>query len=374
VHNRIAIEIMRGCTRGCRFCQAGQITRPVRERPVAEILDTIEEALEHTGYEEVGLLSLSSSDYTQIRELVTAVSERFGNRKLSVSLPSLRIESFSIELMNELKTLRPGGGFTLAPEAATERMREVINKPISSEQLMTTAREIFSRGWTTIKLYFMIGHPDETLEDVQAIVDTCKAVLAEGRRLCGGRAHVHAGVSTFIPKSHTPFQWVACDTVEQVRAKQSLLRSQLRGNKNIKLSWVAPEVTLLEAWLSRGDRRTGDVIEEAWRRGARFDAWQDEYRFQTWVEAFAACGIDPYFYSHRTRDLSEVLPWGHISSAVRANFLKEDYLWSKNSRLRMDCRDHCFGCGILPNFNDLRVKTPDEAWKCPPVKRKVIRA
>jgi hypothetical protein len=166
---------------------------------------------------------------------------------------------------------------------------------------------------------------------------------------------------------------VACDAVDAVRAKQALLRSQLRGNKSIKLSWVAPEVTLLEAWLSRGDRRTGEVIEEAWRRGARFDAWQDQYQFQTWVDAYAACNLDPYFYSHRTRELNEVLPWGHISSAVRVNFLKEDYLWSKSGKMRMDCRDHCFGCGILPNFNDLRVKTPDEAWKCPPVKRKVMR-
>lgn len=374
VHNRIPIEIMRGCTRGCRFCQAGMITRPVRERPVEEILEAIEEALDATGYEEVGLLSLSSSDYTHIRELVQAVAERFGDRKLTVSLPSLRIETFSVELMEQLKRLRPGGGFTLAPEAATERMREVINKPISSEQLMTTVREIYSRGWATVKLYFMIGHPDETLEDVQAIVDTCKAVLAEGRRHAGGRARVHAGVSTFIPKAHTPFQWAPCDTLEQVRAKQDLLKRQLRGNSGIKLTWVDPEVTLLEAWLSRGDRRTGAVIETAWRNGARFDAWQDEYRYDVWIQAFEACGLDPYFYSHRTRELNEVLPWGHISTAVRANFLKEDLLWSRAQRLRMDCRDHCFACGILPTFNDLRVQTPEEAWKCPPVKRRAVHA
>jgi radical SAM superfamily enzyme YgiQ (UPF0313 family) len=274
--------------------------------------------------------------------------------------------------MEQLRRLRPGGGFTLAPEAATERMREVINKPITTEQLMTTSREIYSRGWTTIKLYFMIGHPDETLEDVQAIVDTCKAVLAEGRRQCGGRARVHAGVSTFIPKAHTPFQWAPCDSLERVHAKQDLLRRHLRPNNGIKLTWVDPEVTLLEAWLSRGDRRTGAVIEAAWRSGARFDAWQDEYRYEIWLKAFETCGLDPYFYSHRSRELTEVLPWGHISTAVRASFLKEDLVWSRSQRLRKDCRDHCYGCGILPTFNDIRVQTPEEIWKCPPVKRRGV--
>lgn len=369
VHNRIAIEIMRGCTRGCRFCQAGMITRPVRERPVQEILDTIEEALDQTGFEEVALLSLSSSDYTQVGELVRAVSERFGSRKISVTLPSLRIESFSVELMDGLKELRPGGGFTLAPEAATERMREVINKPISTAQLLSTVREIFAHGWTSVKLYFMIGHPEETLEDVQAIVDTCRMVLAEGRRFHGGRAKVHAGVSTFIPKAHTPFQWVTCDTVDQIRDKQALLRSSLRSG-GFKLTWVAPEVTLLEAWLSRGDRRTAEVIEAAWRLGAKFDAWQDEYHYDLWVKAFETCGMDPYFYSHRFRPTDEVLPWSHISSAVRPTFLKEEYAWSRLGKLRNDCRSQCFACGILPKFNNIRVKTPDEAWKCPPVKRR----
>ncbi|HMN61899.1 MAG TPA: radical SAM protein, partial [Anaerolinea sp.] len=361
-----------GCTRGCRFCQAGMITRPVRERSVAEILSAIETALDKTGYEEVALLSLSSSDYTQINELVQAVSARFGERKLTVSLPSLRIESFSVDLMDSLKDLRPGGGFTLAPEAATERMRKIINKYISSEQLLDTVRSIFSRGWTTVKLYFMIGHPEETLEDVQAIVDLCKQVLAEGRRLCGGRARVHAGVSTFIPKPHTPFQWVPCDDEQSIREKQSLLRNSLRGT-GFKLTWVAPEVTFHEAWLSRGDRRLGEVIYRAWQLGAKFDAWQDRYDYAKWIQAFADCGLEPDFYSRRARGLDEVLPWSHISSGVRASFLKEDYAWSQSSKQREDCRDKCFACGILPGFVEMRKKTPAEAWKCPPVKEKSLR-
>lgn len=369
VHNRIAIEIMRGCTRGCRFCQAGMINRPVRERSVEEILAAVEDALAHTGYEEIGLLSLASSDYTHIQELADAVAERLTSRKLSVSLPSLRIESFSVDLMDRLKELKPGGGFTLAPEAATERMRQIINKPISKAQLMETVEAVFSRGWNSVKLYFMIGHPDETLEDVQAIIDTCKAVLAIGRRHVGGRAKVSAGVSTFIPKPHTPFQWVACDSLEQIRAKQNLLRDGLR-NPGFKLSWVKPEVTFLEAWLSRGDRRTSAVIHRAWQLGARFDAWQEHYDYQRWVQAFADCGLDPFSYSHRARDLDEILPWQHISSGVRIDYLKEEFHRSQSGELRDDCRDGCFACGILPNFNDLRAELPVDAWKCPPVKRR----
>lgn len=373
VHNRIAVEIMRGCTRGCRFCQAGMITRPVRERSVDEIVDAIDQALDKTGYEEVGLLSLSSSDYTHVRELVAAVSERFGDRKLSVALPSLRIETFSVDLMDGLKQLRPGGGFTLAPEAATERMRQIINKGITTDQLLETVRAIFSRGWTSIKLYFMIGHPEETLDDVQAIIDLCKTVLSEGRKHCGGRARVHAGVSTFIPKAHTPFQWVPCDSVEQISAKQDLLRRGLRGN-GFKLSWVDPSITLHEAWLSRGDRRIGAVILRAWQLGAKFDAWQEHFDIGLWRQAFSEVGLDPDFYSHRQRGAGENLPWAHISTAVRTRFLQQDYQWSKDGKLRGDCRDHCFACGILPEFNELRVQTPEEAWKCPPVKIKTGRA
>ncbi len=370
VHNRIPIEIMRGCTRGCRFCHAGMVTRPVRERPVQEVVTAIEAAIQSTGFEEVGLLSLSSSDYTNILELVNAVSQRFNGQHLSISLPSLRIESFSVDLMDALKDSRRGG-FTLAPEAATERMREIINKPVSTTQLLDTARAIYAHGWSTIKLYFMIGHPSETLEDVQAIVDLCKAVLSEGRKAIGKRAEVHAGVSTFVPKPHTPFQWVPCDNVEQILAKQSLLKKTLRG-PGLKLTWNNPEDTLLEAWLSRGDRRIADVIYHAWKLGAKFDAWKEHFRYDLWMAAFQTVGLDPAFYTHRERPIDETFPWEHISTSVRKKFLTEDYLWSLQGKTRVDCRERCFACGILPTFADLRRLNPGEVWQCPEVKSKQI--
>ena len=370
VHNRIPREIMRGCTRGCRFCHAGMITRPVRERSVDEIIQAIEEGVRNTGYEDVGLLSLSSSDYTHILELVNAVGERFHSQHLSMSLPSLRIESFSVDLMDSLKGTRRSG-FTLAPEAATERMRDIINKPVSTAQLLDTAHAIYSRGWTTIKLYFMIGHPSETMEDVQAIADLCKAVLAEGRKVIGSRAQVNAGVSTFVPKPHTPFQWVPCESIEMILNKQALLKRELRG-AGLKLNWNSPKETMLEAWLSRGDRRLAEVIFRAWQNGAKFDAWNERFSYDTWIEAFQVTGLDPNFYTHRERPIDESFPWDHISTSVRKKFLTEDYLWSLQGRTRIDCRQRCFACGVLPTFADLRRMNPGEVWQCPEVKSKKI--
>ncbi len=365
IHNRAPIEIMRGCTRGCRFCHAGMVNRPVRERPVNEIVDKIEEVLRNTGYEEVGLLSLSSSDYTQVVELVNAVSKRFRGENLNISLPSLRIESVSVKLMEALQDSRRSG-FTLAPEAATERMRDLINKPISTQALLDTAREIYRHGWHTIKLYFMIGHPAETMEDVDAIIDLCKEVRHIGRQEIGNRARVHAGVSTFVPKPHTPFQWVACIPIEEIKAKQDHLRKHLRG-PGLKLNWNDPRATQLEAWLSRGDRRMAEVIYHAWKKGAKFDAWGEHFNYDAWMQAFETAGLDPTFYSQRQRPIDEVFPWDHISISVDKRFLVQDYLWSLEGKTRIDCREQCFACGILPTFKEMRRANPGSHWKCPEV-------
>lgn len=363
VHNRIALEIMRGCTRGCRFCHAGMVTRPVRERTVQDILTALETALNNTGYEEIALLSLSSSDYTQIQELVEAIVNRFSHRNLTVSLPSLRIESFSVDLMEKLKGVRQGG-FTLAPEAASDRMRNIINKPIQMEQLLTTAREIYSRGWQSIKLYFMIGQPGETMEDVQAIADLCKMVIAEGRKVIGKRANLHAGISTFVPKPHTPFQWASLDPLPDVLLKQNLLKDQLRG-PGMKMTWSNPRETILEAALSRGDRHLAPVIETAWRNGAKFDAWQDQFNYNVWMDAFDAHEIKPDFYTSRPREMDEIFPWDHINTGVTKRFLRNEFIKSKAGILTGDCRDGCHACGILTEFSQMRRNNPSDIWLCP---------
>jgi radical SAM family uncharacterized protein len=367
VHNRAPIEIMRGCTRGCRFCHAGMVTRPVRERPVEEILDAIERIREKTGYEEIALLSLSSSDYTRVLELTRRIRERFGHLGLNISLPSLRIETVSTELMENLGDSKRGG-FTLAPEAATEKMRNTINKYVSDAELLETARAIYERDWRTIKLYFMIGHPNETLEDVQAIIELSKAVLAVGRSVHGRKASLNVGVSTFIPKPHTPFQWEPMDTMDSINAKLALLKREMRAS-GLRLRWNDPQESLFEAYLSRGDRRVAEAVELAWRNGARFDAWMDRFQWRAWQDAFETLGLKMDFYTHRRRRIDEIFPWEHIDIAVTRRFLTQDYVMSQTGETRIDCRDQCFACGILPKLKDLRRETPAEAWECPPVTR-----
>ena len=366
VHNRAPIEIMRGCTRGCRFCHAGMVTRPVRERPVAEVLDAMEKILESTGYEEIALLSLSSSDYTHVLELTEKIGERFGHLGLNISLPSLRTETVSTQLMDNLGDSRRGG-FTLAPEAATEKMRNIINKYVTHEELLETAREIYRRNWRTIKLYFMIGHPMEEMADVEAIIDLAKQVLAEGRKIHGNKASVNVGVSTFIPKPHTPFQWEPMDDMNQVEAKLALLKQQIRG-PGLRLRWNDPHESLFEGFLSRGDRRMAEVVAKAWHKGAKFDAWNEHFRQDAWQEALAEEGLEPQFFTHRQRTIDELFPWEHIDIAVTKKFLAQDYLMSQEQETRIDCRHQCFACGILPKLKDLRRETPAEAWECPPVK------
>ena len=366
VHNRAPIEIMRGCTRGCRFCHAGMVTRPVRERPVDEIMAAIGEIVQYTGFEEISLLSLSSSDYVWVEELAEEVNRVYKDAGLSLSLPSLRIESASADLLEKIGGTRRSG-FTFAPEAATEKMRDLINKYVPDDQVLQTARDVYSRGWRTIKFYFMIGHPEETLEDVQAIIDLCVRTLQEGTKILGKKATLNVGVSTFIPKPHTPFQWVQQDTRESVDAKQALLKQQLRRG-GMHLRWNNYDDSEFEGWLSRGDRRLGRVIRRAWELGCKFDAWQDQHWHRKWLQAFDECHLDPEFYNHRERGLDEVFPWDHIDAAVHKKFLKEDYLMSIRRETRVDCRDKCFACGILPKFAKERSTTEEMAWECPPVK------
>ena len=365
VHNRAPIEIMRGCTRGCRFCHAGMVTRPVRERPVAEIMAAIDEIVRYTGFEEISLLSLSSSDYVWVEELAEEVNRVYKDAGLSLSLPSLRIESASADLLEKIGGTRRSG-FTFAPEAATEKMRDMINKYVSDDQVIQTARDVYSRGWRTIKFYFMMGHPDETEDDVQAIIDLCGRTLREGTKILGKKATLNVGVSTFIPKPHTPFQWAPQDSRESVERKQAMLKRQMRRG-GMHLRWNTYDDSEFEGWLSRGDRRLARVIHRAWQLGCKFDAWQDQHKHARWKQAFAENGIDPDFYNFRERGLDEVFPWDHIDVGLRKKFLAEDYLMSIRRETRVDCRDKCFACGILPKFAKERSTTDDLAWECPPV-------
>jgi len=347
-HDRLAIEVMRGCSHGCRFCQAGFVTRPVRERPIKDVLSILKKSLRQTGYDEISLLSLSISDYSAIQELVFNITHEFKDLNIKLSLPSLRIESFSETLMHVINQKK--GNFTLAPESASENLRQSINKNISDENLLETASLIFKKGWTSLKLYFMIGLPGENLGDVEHIIELCKQIKSIAKRMIGARARIAVSVNTFIPKCHTPFQWSAMDSIENIQKKQQLLKDGFK-NTGIFLSLSPLNSSLLEGWLSRGDQRTGQVIATAWQKGAKFDAWQDRLNITLWKDAFAESGIDPSFYSHRTRSIDEPLPWDFIDIGVDKSYLQKEYQHSLEGLLTSDCRLNCHACGIQTSYN-----------------------
>jgi radical SAM family uncharacterized protein len=344
VHARAQIEIVRGCTRGCRFCQAGMVTRPVRERSAQEIKDLSAKALANTGYNELSLLSLSSSDHSQIEEIVDGASQEYCADGIAVALPSLRIESFSVGLADALKDGKRSG-FTFAPEAATERLRKVINKVIPDERLLGTADAVYSRGWRTIKLYFMIGLPTETDDDVIAICDLAKQVLRVGRQHHGKGASVHVGVSTFVPKPHTPFQWVAQEGRDTILHHQEILRRESRM-QGLKLTWNDFDSSEIEALLSRGDRRIADVIQRAWELGTRFDGWREGFKYRAWLRAMDDKGLDVDWYCRRQRSRDETLPWAHINAGVSQDFLWAEWEKSLAAGTTDDCRyGKCMRCG-----------------------------
>ncbi|NLM64021.1 MAG: TIGR03960 family B12-binding radical SAM protein [Firmicutes bacterium] len=364
VHDRVVLEVMRGCCRGCRFCQAGMIYRPVRERSLPVLCEQAERLVASTGYEEMGLLSLSTADYTGIQELARKLVQEYGPQGVAVSLPSLRVDSFSIALAREVEGARARRtGLTFAPEAGTQRMRDIINKGVTEEDLMSAAADAFRSGWEQIKLYFMIGLPYETDEDVIGIAELARKVLDLGRRIAGergkaGRVRVNATVSSFVPKPHTPFQWHAQDSIEEILRKQQLLKEPTRV-RGLSVSFHDVMQSHLEAAFARGDRSLGAVISKAVDLGCRFDGWVEHFRPDLWKQAFESQGLSPESFANRAYSFDEALPWDKVNMGVSKAFLRREAELAAQGITTEDCREgRCTGCGAC--FGDVRVRLQGE--------------
>ena len=350
VHDRLMLELFRGCTRGCRFCQAGMAYRPVRERR-PETLEFLARTLfDSTGYNEMSLTSLSSADYSCLSPLVDGLLAGTQGERVSFSLPSLRIDSFSVDIAERLQQVRKSG-LTFAPEAGTQRLRDVINKNVTEDDLLHSVRTAFEQGWKAVKLYFMMGLPTETDEDIVGIAELAQKVVDCYKEVKGKRGvKVTVSVSCFVPKAYTPFQWFAQVPQEEFERRQQLLKESIR-DRAISFHYHDARASVLEGALSRGDRRLSAVIETAWRNGAKFDGWTDQFKDEVWKDAFCRCGVAPEFYSRRTRDLEEVLPWAHTSPGVSADFLRREWQRAQEAALTHDCRrETCTGCGVCPEL------------------------
>ncbi len=348
IHDRVMVEIQRGCIRGCRFCQAGHTYRPIREKNYKTLANQVKTIAENTGYEEVSLTSLSSSDYHQLKELVDEIIDWCAERHISIALPSQRADSFSMELMQRLQAVRKTG-LTFAPEAGTQRLRDVINKNIVEQDLINACSIAFRAGYNSVKLYFMIGLPTETYEDLEGIADLAQKVLHTWRESSTKKSRgltITIGTSSFVPKPGTPFQWCAQDTLDELRRKQAFLVSKMKI-KNVNFNYHDAEVSHLEGVLARGDRRICEVVELAWRKGMKFDAWDEFFRPSVWKECFAEAGLDMGFYANRERAADELFPWEHIYNGVTREHLRNEYERAMQGLTSPDCRRGCSACGAM---------------------------